>query len=91
MVDAAKIAAKVALIAVVTAAIIALFATVRIPNVDFTVFSRALGVGLAVAYYYVPASQVIFPIVVMILTLELAIKLFEFAMIAVRWIFKVNE
>lgn len=91
MLDAVKIAAKVALIAVITAAVLVLFANITIPSVDFSNFSRALGVGLAVAYHYVPASVVLFPVLVLILGLELSIVLFKFAMIAVRWVMKVNE
>lgn len=86
-----KIIIKTGLIAVVTAAIIILFATFKIPGLDFTVFTQAIGTGLAVVYHYVPVSQQLFPIAVSLLSLELAISLFQLGMIAVRWIFKVNE
>lgn len=89
--DIVKIAAKTALIAVITAAIIALFANVQIPGLDFTLFGQALGKGLAILYHWVPGSNVIVPLAFGMFGLQLAIMLFEFAMIAVRWIMKVNE
>lgn len=89
--DYVKMGAKIALIAVITAAILAIFATVQIPNLDFSVLSNGLGTALAIVYHWVPASQVIFPIAVSMLGIQLAIMLFEYAMIAVRWVMKVNE
>lgn len=89
--DIVKIAAKTALIAVVTVAIIALFANVQIPGLDFSVFGRALATGIAIVNHWCPATVIIFPVAVAMFGVYLAILLFEFAMIAVRWIFKVNE
>lgn len=88
---ALKIAIKAALIAVVTTAIIVLFSTVQIPGLDFTTFSQALGKGLAILYHWCPACTIIIPVAFAMFSLWLAIMAFEFAMIAVRWIFKVNE
>lgn len=89
--DAIKIAAKTALIAVITAAVIALFANITIPNVDYSQFSQALGVGLAVVYHYVPIASVLFPVVITLVAFDLAYRGFQIAMIAIRWIMKVNE
>lgn len=89
--DAVKIAVKTALIVGITAAIIALFANIQVPAVDYTNFSNALGVGLAVVYHYVPAASVIFPIVLAILAFDVALRAFNLTMIAVRWVMKVNE
>lgn len=89
--DFVKIGAKVALIGVITAGIIALFATVQIPALDFALLSTGLNKALAIFYHWVPAASIIFPVAVAMLALQLAIKLFEFGMVAVRWIMKVNE
>ena len=86
-----KIAVKAGLIAVVTTAIIALFTNVTIPGLDFTIFGQALGKGLAILYHWCPATVVVVPVALAMFSLYMAIILFEFAMIAVRWIFKVNE
>lgn len=89
--DAIKIAVKTGLIAVITAAIIALFANIQIPTMNFTYFSQALGTGLAVVYHYVPVAQVLFPVVLSLLAFDVALRAFQLAMIAVRWVLKVNE
>lgn len=86
-----KIAVKAGLIAVVTGAIIALFANVTIPSLDFTFFAQALGAGLAIVYHWCPATVIVVPVAFGMFGLYLAILMFEFAMIAIRWIFKVNE
>lgn len=89
--DYVKMAAKVALIAVITAAIIAIFATVQIPNLDFTLFSQSISKGLALVYHWVPGSNVLLPLAFSMFGIQLAIMLFEYSMIAVRWVLKVNE
>lgn len=89
--DAIKIAVKTALIAVITAAVIALFANIQIPNIGFSQFKNALGIGLAVIYHYAPVTQVLFPIVITLLTFDAAFRAFQLAMIATRWVMKVNE
>lgn len=89
--DYVKMAAKVALIAVITAAIIAIFANVQIPNLDFTLFSQGISKAMAIMYHWIPASSVIVPLAISMLGIQLAILLFHYAMIAVRWVMKVNE
>lgn len=89
--DFVKIGVKSALIAVITAAIIALFVTVKIPAVDFAPLTQGLGMSLAVLYHYVPVLQIIMPVVLSLLAFEAAVNLFHLAMIAVRWVMKVNE
>lgn len=89
--DAVKIGVKAALIVGITAAIIALFSNIQIPTIDYTNFRSALGTGLAVVYHYVPISQVLFPIVLIILAFDVALRSFHLAMIAIRWVMKVNE
>lgn len=89
--DYVKMGAKIALIAVITAAIIALFTVVQIPNLDFTLLSTGISTALAIMYHWVPAAQVVVPLAFTMLGVQLAILLFEYAMIAVRWILKVNE
>ena len=89
--DAVKIAVKTALIVGITAGIIALFTVVQIPQVDYTYFAQALGTGLAVVYHYVPVATVLFPVVLALLAFDVALRAFNLAMIAVRWVMKVNE
>lgn len=91
MVEALKIAAKVALIAVITTAIIALFAGVTIPGLNFQYFTQGLSSALAIAYHWCPGLQIVFPVAVAMFGVYLSILLFHYAMIAVRWVMKVNE
>lgn len=91
MVEALKIAAKVALIAVVSAAIIALFANVQIPGMDFSVFAQALGKGLAIVNHWCPAMVIVWPVAIAMMSLQLAMFVFNMGAIAWRWVFKVNE
>lgn len=89
--DYVKMAAKMALIAVITGAIIVIFTSVSIPGLDFTTFSSGVSSALGLLYHWVPASTVIVPVAFTMMSVYVAILLFEFAMIAVRWVFKINE
>lgn len=89
--DYVKMGAKIALIAVITAAIILLFTSVQIPNLNFSTLSTGLSTALAIMYHWVPAAQVLVPLAFSMLAVQLAILLFEYGAIAWRWIFKVNE
>lgn len=89
--DAIKIAVKTGLIAVITAAVIALFANIQIPSLDYSQISQALGIGLAVMFHWVPIMSVLWPIVLFIFSFHIGYYAFKVAMIAIRWIMKVNE
>ena len=89
--DYVKMGAKIALIAIVTAAILLIFSTVQIPSLNFTTLSTGLSTALAIMYHWVPAAQVIVPLAMTMLAIQLAIMLFEYGAIAWRWVFKVNE
>lgn len=91
MADWAKIAVKTGLIATVMVALFAVFALVQVPAVDFSVLTQGLGVGLAVIYHWLPVSSVLFTLILGLLAVEVALIAFRYGMIAVRWLFKVNE
>lgn len=89
--DYVKMAAKIALIAVITTAIIAVFAVIQFPVPDFTPIFEYAGKGLAIINYWMPFMATLLPIALTLMGVRIAIYLFRFAMIAVRWIMKVNE
>ena len=91
MTDALKIVAKVALIAVVTAAVLALLNSITIPDLDVSVIGQAIGTPLAVVFHYIPIMTVLYPVGLALLGFKLAVLSFRFAAMAWRWIFKVNE
>lgn len=89
--DAIKIAVKTGLIAVITAAVIALFANIQIPTLDYSQISQGLGIGLAVMFHWVPVMNILWPLVLFLLAFHIGYYGFKIAMIAVRWVMKVNE
>lgn len=89
--DAVKIAVKTGLIAVITAAVIALFANIQIPSLDYSQMTQGLGIGLAVMFHWVPVMTILWPIVLFLLAFHIGYYAFKIGMIAVRWIMKVNE
>ena len=90
--DAVKIAVKSGLIISITIAIIALFANVQIPQLDFSRFQVALGFGKAVIDYYAGWMSPLLICALFLLSFNyVALPAFHVAMIAIRWIMKVNE
>lgn len=89
--DLVKIAAKTALIAVITAAIIAVFTQVQFPVLDYSNFVSYLRAGYAVAIHWCPVLATLFPIAIALMGIRVAIWLCKLGLIAVRWIMKVNE
>ena len=91
MADWAKIALKTGLIAVVMVALWAVFTQVQIPTIDFSVVFSGAGTALAVLNYWFPVFSVVWNTTLVLVGVIIALWVFRFAMIAVRWLFKVNE
>lgn len=89
--DLVKIGVKTALIAVITAAIIAVFTSVSFPALDYTNFAQYLRAGYAVAVHWCPILGTIFPLAIALMGVRVAIWGVHFTLIAVRWVMKVNE
>lgn len=89
--DYVKMGAKLALIAVVTVAVLAIFNTIQIPSVNFAPLMNGVRSALAIVYHWIPGSDILVPLAATMIGIRLSITVFEFAMIAVRWVFKVNE
>lgn len=89
--DIAKMALKASLVAIVTAAVLAVFATVQIPAIDMTSFQQAIGMGKAMLQYWVPGYNIILTLGLTLLLLQVAVIAFRVSAIAFRWLFKVNE
>lgn len=91
MADWAKIAIKTGLIAGIMAGIWALFTQVPVPVLDFTPITRYGSIAMAILNYWIPSFPIIWGITVFALGLLIILWTFRFSMIAVRWLFKVNE
>lgn len=89
--DYIKMAAKAALIIVITVAIVALLNVVQIPNFNLQGITSYMNVAYSFAVHWCPMFSILWPIALSLITLEIAIMGFEVASMAWRWIFKVNE
>lgn len=91
MADWIKIALKTALVATVMVALWAVFTQIQIPAIDFSIITQNIGFAFAFISYWCPAFPVIWNIILVFLTMLVALWTFRFAMVAVRWLFKVNQ
>lgn len=92
MADWAKIAVKVGLIVIFTAAIIALFVAVPIPAISLST-DVIDGISFAKSYltYWMPTFPAVFSFALAVVTFELGVLLFKFTVQAAKWLMKVNE
>lgn len=93
MVDALKIAAKVAVVAIVMVAVFAVFATVTLPAIDTTLYIvPAISKGKAIIEFWGGSFMLQWlGFAFILLGVRVAILSFKMAMIAVKWILKINE
>lgn len=91
MADWAKIALKMGLVAGVMAGIWAIFTQVQIPVIDYTVITQSAGLAMAFLTYWCPAFPVVWNIALVMLGILIALWVFRFGSVAIRWLFKVNE
>lgn len=93
MVDALKIAVKVAVIAVVMIAVFAVFANIAIPTIDTTLYIvPAIAKGKAIIEFWGGSIMLQWlGLAFVLLGVRVGILTFKIAMIAVKWILKVNE
>ena len=91
MADWAKILLKTGLIAGVMIALWAVFTQIQIPSISFTGLFTGVGTAMAFITYWVPVFPVIWGSTLAMGGLLVALWTFRFAMIAIRWLFKVNE
>ena len=91
MADWAKIAIKTGLIATVMVALWAVFTQIQIPTIDFTAIMGGFGTAMAILNYWIPVFSGIWNFTLILFGVLIALWTFRFAMVAVRWLFKVNE
>lgn len=91
MTDIVKIAVRAGLVAVITGAVIALFAGLQVPAIDWRQFAQALAVPLALCRRYVPAFSFIWIATKWLLGVWLALQTFKVASLAWRWILRVTS
>lgn len=91
MAEWVKIALKTGLVIGVMTAIWAVFTQIQIPTIDFSVITQNTSFAFAFLSYWCPAFPIVWNISLAMLALLVALWTMRFGLIAVRWLFKVNE
>lgn len=91
MAEWVKMGIKAGIVLTVTAMLLFVLTSVPLPSVDLASLTNALGVGKAVLQYWFPSANIMLTIYIALLGLELAIWAVKIALIAIRWVLKVNE
>lgn len=89
--DYIKMGAKAVALVAGAAIIIIIFNNIRIPNLDISVATDYINTAYAVGVHYVPGFVILWNLGLTILTLEIAMLGVKLALIAIKWILKVNE
>lgn len=91
MADWVKIALKTTLVALVMVALWIVFTKIEIPAIDFSIITDNIGFVFAFLAYICPAFTVIWNTTLLMGGMLIALWTFRFSMVAIRWLFKVNE
>lgn len=92
MVDAIKIAVKIGLVALITAAVLVLFTQVTFPAFDTSILVQAVGKGKAILSFYVGDFMPLLALGFGLLTVRfIGIPAVRLVLLVFRWTLKVNE
>lgn len=89
--DYVKMGAKAAALIAGAAIIIVLFNTIQIPNLNISQASSYLNMMYTIGNHYLLGFPVLWNLGITILTLDLAILGARLALIAIKWVLKINE
>lgn len=89
--DYIKMGVKAAALVAGAALIIVLFNTIQIPNLDLSQASSYISVAYAVSNHYIPGFSILWGLGLTLIGLELGILGVRLALIAIKWVMKVNE
>lgn len=90
MADWAKIAVKIAVVASIMAAIVALFNVIQIPELDYSAFD-VIPTIIAVVEHYCPVMSIILPVAFGMVAILLTLYAVKFTLIGLKWVMKINE
>lgn len=90
MADWAKIAVKIAVVALIMTAIVALFNIIQIPELDYSAFD-ILPTVVAVLEHYCPVMSIILPVAFGMVAILLTLYGVKFTLIGLKWVMKINE
>lgn len=89
--DYVKMGVKAALIITATAIIVAVFSNIQFPSVDTSSLVQAVGMGKAFVTYWAPILMQFVDFFLALLLVDIALIGAYIALIAIRWVLKVNE
>lgn len=90
MADWAKIAVKIAVVASIMVAIVALFNVIQIPELDYSAFD-VIPTIIAVVEHYCPIMSIILPVAFGMVAILLTLYAVKFTLIGLKWVMKINE
>lgn len=86
-----KIAGRIAILVLASAAIISLFDVITIPSIDMAVASSYLNMIYSIGLHYVPFFSVLWTIGLILFTLEGSMFIYKFALIGYKFVFKATS
>lgn len=90
MADWVKIAVKIAVVASIMVAIVALFNVIQIPEIDYSAFD-IIPTIIAVVEHYCPIMSIILPVAFGMVAILLTLYAVKFTLIGLKWVLKINE
>lgn len=89
--DYVKMAAKAIALVAGAAIIIVIFNSITIPNLDLSAASDYLNIAYSIGNHYLLGFPILWGLGMAILTLEFAELGVRLALIAIKWVLKINE
>lgn len=89
--DYVKMAAKAVALVAGVALIVVVFNSITIPSLDLSMASDYLNIAYTIGVHYIPGFAVLWGLGMAILSLELALLGCRLALIAIKWVLKINE
>lgn len=89
--DYVKMGVKAAALVAGAAIIIVLFNTIQIPNLDLSQATQYINIAYAVGNHYIPGFTILWGLGLTLIGLEIGILGAKLALIAIKWVMKINE
>lgn len=91
MVQALKMAARVATLVALGAALFYLFTIVQVPSIDLSGLLSPVSKGLAVFYHWIPGAALIWNFVKSLIAITIIVFSVRVVIIGLKWAFKISE
>lgn len=91
MIDSIKMAARVVALVGGFAAIVAIFALIRVPDINFDGIQSAVSSGLALLNHWIPGFSIFWAFARALIIASIALFGLTWVIIGVKWALKVSE